>query len=115
MNTWNKFYCCGRHVSQLKPFGKTGDPLVGDFDGALLVRRYRVPFPPNEEVNEIIGNEDKEKEYLEKYGQEKFGNMMLYQQLSMNVSISWECRDCICLSTKRYHRLGQNLFYGKPE
>ena len=25
--------CCGRHISELKPFGKAGDPLIGDFDG----------------------------------------------------------------------------------
>jgi len=25
--------CCGKHISELKSFGKAGDPLVGDFDG----------------------------------------------------------------------------------
>lgn len=33
--------CCGIHISKLKPFGKAGDPLVGDFDGALLVKTFR--------------------------------------------------------------------------
>jgi hypothetical protein len=30
--------CCGKHISELKSFGKTGDSLVGDFDGKLLVK-----------------------------------------------------------------------------
>ena len=33
--------CCGRSLDELKPFGKAGDPLVGDFDGALLVQKFR--------------------------------------------------------------------------
>jgi hypothetical protein len=32
---------CGRHVSEIKPFGRPGDPLVGDFSGALLVKHFR--------------------------------------------------------------------------
>ena len=32
---------CGKNVKDLKPFGKEGDPLVGNFDGALLVKTYR--------------------------------------------------------------------------
>ena len=33
--------CCGRPISELKPFGGPGDPLVGDFTGAYLVKKYR--------------------------------------------------------------------------
>ena len=33
--------CCGRNNTEIKPFGKAGDPLVGDFDGALLVKNFR--------------------------------------------------------------------------
>jgi len=33
--------CCGKHVTELKPFGKAGDPLLGDFNGALLVKTFR--------------------------------------------------------------------------
>lgn len=32
---------CDEHISKLKPFGKEGDPLVGNFDGALLVKTFR--------------------------------------------------------------------------
>ena len=33
--------CCGRHAKDCKPFGKAGDPLVGDFDGVLLLKNFR--------------------------------------------------------------------------
>lgn len=36
---------CEKHVSQLKPFGGKGDPLNGDFSGALLVKMFRDIFP----------------------------------------------------------------------
>jgi hypothetical protein len=36
---------CGRSLEELKPFGKAGDPLVGDFDGELLVKRWRRMIP----------------------------------------------------------------------
>jgi len=32
---------CGKHISKLKPFGGAGDPLVGDFNGAILLKTYR--------------------------------------------------------------------------
>jgi len=37
--------CCGKNIKDLKPFGKAGDPLVGDFDGALLVKTFRSMGP----------------------------------------------------------------------
>ena len=33
--------CCTRHISELRPFGKAGDPLKGDFEGAYIVKVYR--------------------------------------------------------------------------
>jgi hypothetical protein len=32
---------CQRHVDDLNPFGGPGDPLVGNFTGAQLVKHYR--------------------------------------------------------------------------
>jgi hypothetical protein len=40
-----KCECCGRHIKDLKPFGGKGDPLVGDFKGALLVKTFREDVP----------------------------------------------------------------------
>ena len=45
--------CCEKAVSELKPFGKAGDPLVGDFDGILLICKLRFLFPQNEELEMI--------------------------------------------------------------
>ena len=36
---------CGRHVRELEDFGGAGDPLVGDFYGAKLVKKFREDFP----------------------------------------------------------------------
>ena len=33
--------CCRKHIDELKPFGGKGDPLAGDFRGALLVKTFR--------------------------------------------------------------------------
>lgn len=40
-----KCECCRRHIKDLKPFGGRGDPLVGDFTGALLVKTFREGAP----------------------------------------------------------------------
>ena len=40
-----KCECCGKHIKDLKPFGGHGDPLVGDFKGALLVKTFREDVP----------------------------------------------------------------------
>ena len=42
--------CCGRHISELTPFGKAGDPLVGDFDGELLIKKLRAVGPYDEKA-----------------------------------------------------------------
>ena len=42
--------CCERHISELKQYGKAGDPLIGDFNGALLVKVWRPGGPYDEEA-----------------------------------------------------------------
>lgn len=117
--------CCRRPLCELKPFGKAGDPLVGDFDGALLVKGFRWDAPPDEEINEIMeeffgpccSSEDyarANEKLIEKYGQEEAEGMIFYHQLSSQVGKSWECRDCICLSTKRFYRMRRNIYWGEP-
>ena len=34
-------YCCGRHISELEPFGETEDPSVDDFDREQYVQMMR--------------------------------------------------------------------------
>ena len=51
--------CCGRHISELTPFGKAGDPLVGDFDGELLVKKFRPVGPYNEKAEQAFKHVEK--------------------------------------------------------
>jgi rubredoxin len=84
---------CGRHVSELKPFGGAGDPLVGDFTGAFLVKKFRLMALPL--------TEKQLNHYRIKYGDEAAD---IYLSAMSAVSASWECRDCIVLSTEKYFK-----------
>lgn len=85
---------CGKHITELKPFGHAGDPLVGDFYGALLVKTYRTM------AGELVGKELED--YKKKCTEQEFG---FYEQLTSTVEASWECRDCIILSDDDYFRI----------
>ena len=105
--------CCGKPLSELKPFGKAGDPLVGDFDGALLIKTGRPMGPPDEEAEKIIDkfyeNWETEEDYkkawealVAKYGEEEAKNLELRADAASQVGSSWECRDCIVLDVHEY-------------
>lgn len=101
-----KCECCGK--SKLKPFGKAGDPLVGDFNGALLVKTFRSMAPKQDEFD-ISDCMDKDKyldeeKFMKKYGKEKLGRFYLLDQLGDTVGASWECRDCIVLGDEEYFK-----------
>jgi len=121
--------CCKKHIDELQPFGKAGDPLVGDFDGALLVKKYRTVFPPPDtETQEIfdrfIGNRepgvdyDKAKKLLvQEYGAED-AEIIEMRVCGTQVGASWECRDCAVLDIYEFfEKIGYDLdkFYSwKP-
>jgi hypothetical protein len=74
--------CCGRHISELKPFGGPGDPLVGDFSGAYLIKKFRDIEPPDREAylaleeaikdyNGNIDEADQRKVLIAKYGRKR--------------------------------------------
>lgn len=86
--TDKKCECCGK--SDLKPFGKAGDPLVGDFNGSILVKSFR-PMAP--ELSE---------ERIKKLTEEEFNS---YDQAVSTISASWECRNCIILSNEDYFKI----------
>lgn len=117
-------HCCGRHISDLNPFGGPGDPLVGDFTGALLVKGYRSigSFDDDEENDD---NDDTEAEkvfeeaqrcyeasgfdnpldwIIDKYGKEEA--IMIEFDMACRYSgyftDSWECRDCMLLDDDEY-------------
>jgi hypothetical protein len=107
--------CCGRHLSELKPYGKAGDPLVGDFNGALLVRIFRRDYPPDPEVERIMdeffwgchSKEDcrmAEERLIEEYGAEDAENIQMRERASAQVSSYWLCRDCIILDYDEFFK-----------
>jgi hypothetical protein len=120
---------CGRHMSELTPFGGPGDPLVGDFSGELLVKKFRPAGPYDEEAMKAW--EEYEKEFplkiiseqpiadgishieyeklaeplhwfIAKFGKNK-GEKLYWVGLAYGqVDPSWECRDCAVLDLDQY-------------
>ena len=106
--------CCGRHISELEPFGKAGDPLVGDFEGALLIKKFRRFGPYNEEAEKALfeadkflsdaGRKDEDLRHwmLKVYGKEKGEKLYWSGMASGQTCSSWECRDCAVLDEDEY-------------
>lgn len=120
---------CRRHISELKPFGGPGDPLVGDFNGELLVKIWRHMAPYDEKAEKAWAEYEKENpqrvkfeqpiadgishvEYEEredpiqwfiaKFGEEEGKKLYLSGQAYGCTGASWECRDCIALDEDEY-------------
>ena len=36
---------CRRHISEVEPFGGSGDPCLGDFTGMKLIKQFREDYP----------------------------------------------------------------------
>ena len=115
-----KCYCCLKHESELNPYGGPNDPLVGDFTGEKLVRRYRPMCRDNEEAERI--DQEAEDKYLAdgftdsndwivaKYGKEKLSELFIYFKASRFPSISMECRDCAVLDDNDYFDKKEKCF-----
>ena len=103
---------CRRHISELKPFGGPGDPLVGDFDGELLVKRWRHMGPYDEEAEKSwqeaqaqTGAKEPEKALLwliTRYGKERAEEICISMEAWEQTGASWECRDCSALDHDEY-------------
>jgi hypothetical protein len=104
--------CCNRHITELKPFGKAGDPLVGDFDGAYLVKRWRPDGPYDEEAETAMAEAERcfqadgfrtpSHWMINKYGEDRAKHFSLSVQLHTGEGKSWECRNCIILDEEEY-------------
>jgi hypothetical protein len=105
--------CCGRHLSELKPFSLLGHPSGMYIEGALLVKNYRPSAPYDERVVRILkeffggrlSDEEEEKAWerlVEVYGHELAEYLLSYDCEASQVGSSWECRECVELDTEAY-------------
>jgi hypothetical protein len=106
--------CCGKHISELTPFGKTIDPLNGDFDGEFLIKNFRRMGPYDEEASRawyeamkhmaITGQKDNDPLdwMIETYGKDKGEHLYWADQAYNQIGSSWECSDCAVLDTVEY-------------
>ena len=104
---------CGRHISELSPFGGSGDPLAGGFSGELLVKSFRPAGPYDEEVQKAWKEAVKATKgapesddllpwFIERYGEEKGKRLYWGEQAYGSIGASWECRDCFVLDHDEY-------------
>jgi len=117
--------CCGKHISELKPYGGPGDPLRGDFSGATLVKNYRPFAPHNEEAEKAVeeaeaccGVEDYDavnQWLINKYGREKTEEFWSAIEASSLIEKSWECRDCFCLYEDEYFEKFYEMLNSKDD
>jgi hypothetical protein len=104
--------CCGKHISELKPFGGPGDPPVGDFTGAFLVKGYRSLGFYDEKAEKAQeeamrcykadGFENSLDWLIDKYGRKKGEDIYYANEGYYQVGSSWECRDCKVLNDEEY-------------
>lgn len=95
---------CGRHIGELKPFGKAGDPLVGDFEGARLIKVFR--------PDGCLGQEELDIIYESSERSPDDPNVLITPDFDYyyGSDTSWECRDCIVLDNEEYfEKLGVGL------
>jgi len=103
---------CGKGEKELKPFGKAGDPLVGDFNGSILVKTFRaMAMPVTDKTFLKLQKKYKKKQWkgfeealIKAHGKQKADELLFTDQLACTVSKSWECRNCIILDDPQYFR-----------
>ena len=111
--------CCGKHLRELKPFGKSEDQSSQDLSGALLVKTFRWEgFLPDEQDKRIMGEffrdcqseEDyrrAEERLIQRTGREKGENIILrLKAILTQVVAYWLCRDCIVLDEAEFQKKG---------
>lgn len=104
--------CCGRPVSELKPFGGPGDPLIGDFTGAYLIKKFRREEPLDTDAYRAVqaameGEENQDSNHvrevlIKKYGKKR-GRRYYKEVMCYSVGSSWECRDCAPLDMLEHY------------
>ena len=108
-----KCKCCRRHISELKPYGGAGDPLVGDFYGELLVKTWMPMYPSIEDDDRLyekyFGNCHTQEDHakardviVRDLGEEEAERILLSTSATDTVEAVWLCRDCLVLDLDEY-------------
>jgi hypothetical protein len=105
-------YCCGRHISELTPFEEAEEPLLGDFDGAYLVKTWRRAGPYDGEAESAAeeaiqsfsekGNQSPLEWMIDRFGKEKGERLWYTAQAFDCLCADWLCTDCIGLGEDEY-------------
>ncbi len=100
---------CGKHTSELKPFGSSKDPRVADLRGKFLARRWRPERLLSEDVRKLLESAEKERTgadartwFVSKYGEEEGESLYYTAVFFSDYEPSWECRDCFILDHDEY-------------
>jgi hypothetical protein len=104
--------CCGRHISELTPFGEDPDDFLFDFSGAFLVKGWRRMFPFNEEADRAFqeaenlyrkeGFKNVDDYLIHKHGPEKAKEISFNVEGYAQTRSSWECSECFVLNEDEY-------------
>jgi hypothetical protein len=109
--------CCGKRVSELKPFRFIKDEL--DSTEVYLSRNWRPLAPYNEEAEkalkeacEACGNDVDAKHnwLINKYGEEKTEWIYDYHSVYYNGDDTWECCECFYQNDHEYYEKSHERF-----
>jgi hypothetical protein len=108
--------CCGKRLSELKPFSRIGQHSGMDIEGVLLVKKVRPTALATKEVDDILEGfcddrltaEDQEKaeeRQIELLGKEVVDDLLVYYDSDSLLMDSWECLECIGLDDEAYRAM----------
>ena len=92
---------CGKHFSELLPYGGPGDPLRGDFGGAKLIRVFRADWKPSETEAEIEEISKRVRQAEPGLTEEEYKNAVDEIASGGSVGAIWLCRDCVLLDEEQ--------------
>ena len=87
---------CGRRINELKPFGSSGTPLAGDFEGVFLIKFFRPEWHlTKDELETIFESSEQSLDNPNVW-------IIPHFEYFQGCELSWECRECIVLSDSEY-------------
>jgi hypothetical protein len=105
--------CCGKHLSELKPFSVMSEASKPGLEEVLLVKNVRPLAPLNKQLDrtlkEFFGDclnaEDEEiaeERLIEVFGSKFADDLRSYYDASTLAISSWECLECLSLDNETF-------------